>query len=147
MPKHVVIPDEREAKLRQIAAANNVTVADAVGLLITWAIEHGKVEPGLPGIDVRRDGPNVVIDFGDFVRVYDLKLAHAFAVALNWYSRPKASSPVSEILEAFSGAEVVGISRRGTSIKIAGDNGTERTLAPSIARELSEIIARTAAPK
>lgn len=142
MSKHIVVPDEREAQLRAIADAHNVTVADAVGLLVGWAIEQGRVPAGIPGIEVRRDGSNVVIDFGAFTRTYELELAKAFAVALKWYSRPKTTA-FSEILEAFSGAEVVGISRRGTAIKIAGDDGTERTLAPSIARELAEIIERT----
>jgi hypothetical protein len=144
MPKHVVLPDEREAQLRAIAATHNVTVAESVGLLVGWAIEQGKVEAGIPGIEIHRNGDTVEIDFGTFRRVYTVELARAFAVALRWFARPKGTQ-FSDILEALSGAEVIGLSRRGTSIKIAGDEGDERTLAPSIARELADLIERSAA--
>lgn len=139
MAKHIVLPDEREAQLRAIAAAHNVTVAESVGLLVGWAIEQGKVEAGIPGIEIRRAGDTVEIDFGSFKRVYSPELSKAFAVALRWFAGPRKTH-VSDILEAFAGADIVGISRRGTSVKIVGDNGQERTLAPSIARELAGLI-------
>ncbi|GHA35018.1 hypothetical protein GCM10007989_33670 [Devosia pacifica] len=144
MSKHVVLPDEREAKLKQIAAKHEITVAEAVGLLIEWAVEHEKVEPGIPGIEIRRDTNNVVIDFGVFRRTYSLEVAKAFSVALRWYARPKGTQ-FSDILDALSGSEIVGLSRRGTSVKVAGPNGAERTLAPSVARELATLIERSTA--
>lgn len=148
MPKHIVVPDEREAQLRQIAAKHNVTVAEAVGLLIGWAIEQGKVPASIPTIDVRRVGNTVEVDFGEFRRVMALDLAKAFATTLRWFSTTKADgipAAVTELAQALSGSHLVGISRRGTSIKIAGENGRERTLAPSIARELAVLIERSAA--
>jgi hypothetical protein len=148
MPKHIVVPDEREAQLRQIAAKHNVTVAEAVGLLIGWAIEQGKVPASIPTIDVRRVGNTVEVDFGEFQRVMPLDLAKAFATTLRWFSTTKAKgipAAVTELAQALSGSHLVGISRRGTSIKIAGENGRERTLAPSIARELAVLIERSAA--
>ncbi|WP_108460232.1 hypothetical protein [Devosia naphthalenivorans] len=148
MPKHIVVPDEREAQLRQIAAKHNVTVAEAVGLLIGWAIEQGKVPASIPTIDVRRVGNEVQVDFGEFQRVMSLDLAKAFATTLRWFSTTKVKgipAAVTELAQALSGSHLVGISRRGTSIKIAGENGRERTLAPSIARELAVLIERSAA--
>lgn len=148
MSKHVVLPDEREAQLRLLASANGITVADAVGLLIGWAIEQGRLPASIPTIDVRRVGATVEVDFGEFQRVMPLDLAKAFATTLRWFSTTKAKgipAAVTELAQALSGSHLVGISRRGTSIKIAGDNGAERTLAPSIARELAAVIERTAA--
>ncbi|MET3925982.1 hypothetical protein [Devosia sp. 2618] len=139
MSKHVVIPDEREAKLKQIADAHNVSVSEAVGLLIGWAVEQGKVKAGIPGIEIRRDGDAVEIDFGAFKRTFTVELAKAFSTALRYFARPKDTA-FSHILEALSGADVVGLSRQGTSIKVVGDNGVKRTLAPSVARELAWLI-------
>ncbi|UJW85769.1 hypothetical protein [Devosia sp. SL43] len=147
MPKHIVVPDEREAQLRQIAATHNVSVADAVGLLFGWAVEQGRVPAAIPTIDVSRVGDTVVVDFGEFQRTMPLDLAKAFATSLRWFSTTKAKgipAAVTELAQALSGSHLVGISRRGTSIKIAGGTGKERTLAPSIARELAGLIERSA---
>jgi hypothetical protein len=149
MSRHVVLPDEREAQLRAIAVAHNVTVADAVGLLIKWAIDAGKVPAGIPGIEVQRTAEGIVLNFGDFERTLSLELAQAYATTLRWFATPKADGipfAVTSLAQALSGAHLVGITRRGTSVKVAGLNGEgERTLAPSIARELADIIEHTAA--
>jgi|GEM_PF-1509642 hypothetical protein len=148
MPNHIVVPEERYAQLKALAESNSITVADAVGLLVAWAIEQGRVPAAIPTIYVRRVGATVEVDFGQFQRVMPLDLAKAFATALRWFSTTKAKgipAAVTELAQALSGSHLVGISRRGTSIKIAGDNGHERTLAPSIARELAAVIERTAA--
>lgn len=140
MSKHVVLPDEREAQLRLIAGEHDISVADAVGLLVGWAIEGGKLKPGIPSIEVRRVGDEIVVDVGEFSRTMPLELARAYATTLRWFATPKGAGipfAVTSLAQALSGAHLVGISRRGTSVKLAGEAGGERTLAPSIARELA----------
>ena len=144
MSKHVVIPDEREAQLVAIAKAHNVSTADAVGLLVNWAVDSGKIARGIPGIEVRRTTDGVVVDFGAFSRELSVDLAKAYVTTLRWFATPKEAGvpfAVTSLAQALSGAHLVGISRRGTSVKIAGPDDTgERTLAPSIARDLADWI-------
>ncbi|MBB4053542.1 hypothetical protein GGR20_003204 [Devosia subaequoris] len=123
-------------------------------------IKADNLDRAIPTIDVIRKGDNVEIDFGDFKRVFGHELAQAFATTLYLFATPKtpngyaafdrenadALNQLSQELRDFnlamSGAEQhVGVSRRGTSIKIVGEGGRgERTLAPSIARELADIV-------
>jgi hypothetical protein len=148
MSKHIVLPDERAAQLLEIAETHKVSVAEAVGLLISWAIESGKVAPGIPGIDVSREDDLIIVDFGSFKRVMPIDLAKAFATCLRWFANTKGNGPqlaARDVSQLFSSASIVGLSKRGTSIKIAGDNGGERTLAFSVARELAIIIDSVAA--
>ncbi|KQN72406.1 hypothetical protein [Devosia sp. Leaf64] len=149
MPKHIVIPDEREAQLRKIMKDHNLpSVADAVALLIGWAVEGGHVAPGVPGIEVSRKANLVTVDFGDFQRVMSVELAQAYAICLRWFASPKGENiglAARHVSEMFSGAHVVGLSRRGPSVKVKGENGVERTLAFSVARDLAELIQKAAA--
>ena len=143
MSKHVVLPDEREAQLRLIAKQHAVSVAEVVGLLIGWAIEGGRVKPGIPTIDVRRTGDGVEVDLGQFSRTMSPEMARAYATTLRWFATPKGagvSFAATSLAHALSGAHLVGISRRGTSVKLVGECGGERTLAPSVARELADWI-------
>lgn len=144
MPKHIVVPDEREKKLAQIAAVHNATVAEAVGLLINWAIEAGKVEPGIPDIEVRRVADTVEIDFGDFVRSMSLSHAKGFAAAIGIMVGPHQTfihEGVKMIAQIDEGGEqYLGLKRRGTSLKVLGDNGAEKTLAPSVALDLAALV-------
>ncbi|KFL30643.1 hypothetical protein JP75_14305 [Devosia riboflavina] len=144
MPKHIVVPDEREKKLVEIAASHNVTVAEAVGLLLNWAIEAGKVQPGIPGIEVRRVAETVEIDFGDFVRVMPLGHAKGFASAIGIMVGPHQTfmhEGVKMIAQIDEGGErYLGLKRRGNSVKVLGENGEERTLAPSVALDLAALV-------
>jgi hypothetical protein len=144
MSKHVVLPDEREAKLKELAQAHDVSVAEAVGILIGWAIEAGKLQPGIPSIDVYRDAEQIVVDFSTFKREFEPDVAAAFATGLRHLSRPKTTLGL-DVIEAFSGLATVGLMRRGTSIKVLGPAGEERALAPSVARELADLITSTLA--
>lgn len=144
MPKHIVVPIEREKKLAQIAALHNVTVAEAVGLLINWAIEAGKVEPGIPDIEVSRVADAVEIDFGTFVRSMTLAQAKGFSATIGIMVDPHRTfihEGVKMIAQIDEGAEQhLGLKRRGTSLKVLGDNGAEKTLAPSVALDLAALV-------
>ena len=89
----------------------------------------------------------IEVDFGAFKRTFNVELARAYATSLRWFGTPKAAGipqAVTALAQAVSGADLVGIGRRGTGIEVCGENGAKRILAPSIARDLAEVIADTA---
>jgi hypothetical protein len=148
VPKHIVIPDEREAQLRHIAKVHQVSTADAVGLLVNWAIEDGRIEPGLQTITVNRIGELVEVDFGSFKRTFEVPMAQGFASVIGLMADPKKSElidGVKYLIQLDENAErFFQVKRRGTSIKVGGEHGEERTLAPSIARDLAALIKQAA---
>ncbi len=144
MPKHIVVADEREAQLRQIASDHNVSTADAVSLLIRWAIEAGKVAPGLPDYSVTRQGNLIVADMAGIVRTMSLEEAEAVAGAIQLIAEPKRSAFI-EAAKALTlanplVANELRVKRRGSSIKITGDEGFDKTLSHSVALDLVEMI-------
>lgn len=143
MPKHIVVADEREAQLRQIAQAHNVSTADAVSLLIRWAIEAGKVAPGLPDYTVTRKGNLIVADMAGIVRTMSLQEAEAVAGAIQLMAEPKRSDFI-EAAKALTLANPVvdelRVKRRGSAIKITGDEGQDKTLSHSVALDLVGMI-------
>lgn len=151
MPTHIGLPDEHAERIRRFADAQKITMADAIGELIQIAVEAGKIPAGLPGYEVTRSGSTITITAeGGYRRSFNLELAKAFSTGLDRLADKKgdiSKGGISGALNglAFIGAEqFVGIKRRGNSIKIIDENGNERTLAPSVARELATIV-RTAA--
>lgn len=160
MPDFIKLPSERVEQLRLLSKSRGLPIADLIAEYVQEQIKLDHLDPAIPTIDVRRVGGRVVIDFGEFKRIFDVEMAEAFAITLRLFATPKtpASHPrlsaentdalntfsqdLRDLNLALSGAEKhVGISRRGTSIKVSGENGVgKRTLAPSIARELAAVV-------
>lgn len=147
MPTHIGLPDEHAERIKRFAVSQNISMADAIGELIKLAIDAGKISSDLPGYSVTRAGHTVTVSGEDgYSRTMTTELANAFAATLRWFARPKGASSgsVTELAQSLSGAEHVGIKRQGAAIKIVGNNGKGRVLAPSIARELADLVERIA---
>lgn len=145
---HIVVPDERAAQLRKIAEERHTTVAEVVGLLLNHAYDTGLATRHLPGIEVRRAGKTITVDYGSFTRSFRVDLAETMANALRFFSEPKLPAgfrgTLRETAEALSGIhEHAGLSRRGTSVVI-GSGDERRVLAPSVARDLANMIEEVA---
>lgn len=147
MPDFIKLPSERVEQLRTLSRNRDVPIADLIAEFVNGQIREGHLDRAIPTIDVHRTGDMIEIDFGTFKRCFGLELARAFATGLRWFGTPKAPGipeAVTDLAQAVSGASLVGIGRRGTSVEVSGENGLKRTLAPSIARDLSGVIAEAA---
>jgi hypothetical protein len=142
MPDFIKLPSERVEQLRAISSARDMPIADLIAEYVRDQQQKGVIPLAVPGVVVERSGCHVTVDFGHFTKRFKPELARAFAAALRWYATPKRRvmhKALSTLAEAVSGAAIVGISRRGTSIKIS-EGGAERTLAPSIAVDLAAVV-------
>ena len=135
----IQLPSERVEQLRALSRNRNLPIADLIAEFVNDQVAKGHLDRAIPTIDVRRNGDHVEIDFGTFKRTFGLELARAYAINLRWLARPK-SDALKSMIDSMSGTELVGLSRRGTSVKATGEDGSARTLAPSIARELATLI-------
>lgn len=150
MPTHIGLPDEHAERIKSFAQSQNISMADAVGVLLQRAAERGDIPAGLPGYDILRSGDQVTLTIeGGYQRTFERALARAFATALTWFAQSKAKgglpSAMADLAQTVSGAEqYVGIRRQGNAIKIFDLDGNERTLAPSVAAELALMIDRAA---
>jgi len=139
LPDFIQLPSERVEQLRALSRNRDLPIADLIGEFINDQIDKGNIDRAIPTIDVRRVGDHIEIDYGAFKRTFGLELARAYATNLRWFARPK-NAALRSAIDVVMGAELVGLSRRGTSVKATGEDGGARTLAPSIARELAAVI-------
>ena len=147
MPDFVKLPSERVEQLRILSKARDMSIADLIAEFVRNEIANGRLTHELPGFGVQRIGAEIEVDLGVDKRTFPLEMAHAYATALRWFAAPKAAGHLQtfrDITQNLSGAHLVGIGRKGTSIKLTGDAGGERTIAPSIARDLADWIDSTA---
>lgn len=145
MTKHLIVADERHAQISQIAETLKVSITEALGLLIGWAVESGKIaSPGIPGFAVTRKGNTVIADLGGITRTMSLEHAEAIAGAIRMMAGPEQSLLVEGakalLLLNPVVTEELKVKRRGTSIKITGDDGQDKTLSFSIALEVADMI-------
>jgi hypothetical protein len=159
VPDFIKLPSERVEQLRMLSKRRDVPVADLIGEYVNQQIELGNLEASIPGIEVTCVGDRVSIVCAELNLVLTKEAAEVYARALKLYSEPKRAQQfpgagpealavltgISQVvrdtsLELSGVTQRLGISRRGTSIKLSGSNGSERTLAPSIARDLAQVI-------
>lgn len=163
MPTTIQLPSERVEQLRAISEVRKITIADLIGELVAEHIAKGVIPAGVPGAEVARSGsdvtvqiagltpwklaPDAALAFADMLRAAAAP-ASAFREALA--ARAEADrqrfAALREGMAADAAAKLAGLSiaRRGTSVKVQDDAGGERTLAPSIARELADQLANAA---
>lgn len=141
MPTHIALADERAAQLRQFGESRGVGIADAVALLINHAIETGLMADELPGFHVSRRGAKVtLIADGLFTETLNKAAAMELAGQLDGDVDDDQPHEMFNIDVGF----ITG--RRGSSIKLKHvASGSEKTMAPSVARDLARILRRAAA--
>ena len=65
MPTHIRLPDERAEQLRLIARAKNQTIPEVIADFVRAEIEKGTIPDAIPGIDVTKSGPEIVVKARD----------------------------------------------------------------------------------
>ena len=148
MPDFIKLPSERVEQLRILSKNREIPIADLIGEFINDQIAKGHLSHDIPGVAVTRKGDVVTVDMGEFSRAMSPDLAQAYATCLQWMATPRSAGMVGAsrgAAQMVSGAHLVGIGRRGTSIRLTGENGAERTFAPSVARDLAKLVAKIAA--
>jgi hypothetical protein len=146
MAKQIMIPDERAAQLKQIAKDHGVKVPDAIGLLIEWAVEAGKIKDEIPSIKIFRDGQEINVDLGDWKKSFSLFDAAAFASELRKLTQPTIEALKADI-QTPPKELLASISRHGPGVKIVDtETGAQKTLAKSIAGDIARMV-ETAAKK
>lgn len=142
MPTHIVVPDERAEQLRRFSQSLNISMADAIGVLINDAVAAGKIPADVPGFKVFRHGQEVTFEAdGAFVKHMNRDAAKDYADRLRAVARsiitPSADNPFMPTPD---------ILRRGTGVKLREPaTGAEKTVAPSIADDLAALIGNAAA--
>lgn len=143
MATMIGIPEERAEQLRSFAKELNITVADAIGVLINDAVKAGKIADVMPGFKVERTGKDVTIEaFGAFTKSINADLAKMYAGQIRAATRSiLAPGQDNPFLQTF-GLSVV---RRGSGIKLVDtDTKGEKTLAPSVADDVARLIEKAA---
>lgn len=139
MSVQIVIPDERHAQLKALADARRISLADAIGVLINIAIEQGEIADELPGFTFERTGDLVSIE-----------AAGAFAKQMNRETARKMAQEARAVLDGGVAAfatlpEGLRLSRRGSGVKLTDiASGNEKTMAPSVARDVVRLIEKAA---
>jgi hypothetical protein len=146
MPDIIKLPSERVEQLRQLSEARSMSIADLIGEYVQQQIASGALADDIPGINVRRKGKSVELDFGDFKKTYSLPLAGAVVNSIRWLAKPRSpgmQSALADVAATVGGFDQIGLSKQGPAIRIS-EGSKSRTLAPAIANELADLIERTA---
>ncbi len=148
MSVQVILPDERADQLRQLATSLNVSMADAVGVLLNRAIADGLLPDEVPGVTVKRKGKTVHVDLGAFAQAMPVPAAKDLADRLLAFADPKQSQ-VAALTERVRGLNAdlldsLKIVRRGAAIKIVNPEGHEKTVSRSIAADIARAIGKAA---
>lgn len=139
MPKNINLPTERVQQLEKLAEKWSMSVADVVGELIHQQIEKGELEPDVPGFRIYREGKEVHVGTDEWNKVVSSQSATNIARSIRALISPSKDNPVMPLPEGF------GLARRGTSLKLKDTRtGAEKTLAPSIAKDVADLLERAA---
>lgn len=142
MATQIMIPNERAAQLRQIATDNGVKIPDAIGLLIEWAVEAGKVKDEIPGIVITRNGKEIDVELGtDWRKTFSLDGASLFAEDLRKSIRAAITPSKTNLFSPVDYEAIV--SRHGPGIKIVdGETKSQTTLSKSIAGDVARMVSK-----
>lgn len=137
-----MIPDERAAQLRRIADEHGVKISDAIGLLINWGIEAGKVKDDIPGIVITRNGEVIDVELGDdWKKTFSLDGASLFAQDLREIIQSALKPGKSNPFMPVDYAAIV--SRHGPGVKIVdAETQSQKTLSKSVAGDVARMVAK-----
>ena len=139
MPRNINLPTERVQQLEKLSEKWSMSVADVVGELIHQQIEKGELEPDVPGFRIEVEGKEVRIGTDEWDKVVSARSASNLAQSIRSILTPSKDNPFMPLPEGF------GVARRGTSLKLKDtETGAEKTLAPSIAIDVADMLERAA---
>ena len=145
----IKLPPARAGQLQTLAEVWNVSVADAVGVMLRQQIDAGVLSADIPGVTCARERDGVVFGFDGGAPV-NLSLSGARNVA----TMIRARAGLSDLLVATLGfvgtsqtnfgLQPVEIERRGTGVNVRV-NAVKKSFSLSLAGELADLIDRISA--
>lgn len=140
------LPDERGVQLHRIAEAKNKTVGELIADYIRSEIEAGTITSEVPGVEVTKTGPEIVVKARDGFEV-SIPLGQGPTVAelLRESGELTPSDPERKArwLEGLGALTGVKIKRMGAGVKIVSPiTGKEYPLASGVAADLADEIER-----
>lgn len=146
MPTHISLPNERVEQLRLIAKAKNKTIVEIIADYVRSEIAAGTIPGTVPGIDVRKTGPEITITGRDFSVSLPAEEGPTLADLLKQSGSATADPERKErwiaSLATLSGVKV---KRAGNGVKLVSPiTGREFPLNLDIAADLADEISRTA---
>ena len=147
------VPRERMAQVDAIAKKRGLSYADLIGFWIEREIAEGTISGDVPGVTVRREADQIVIEMGDITRSLSREVASAFAGDIRGVSdlarrMAKSLGGLAPNGVAKSTAEALGgleVKKRGRGVKlIDSQTGAERTVSPSVAEDIARLIEKAA---
>ncbi|MCW1919962.1 hypothetical protein NX862_14470 [Rhodobacter sp. KR11] len=146
----IKLPPVQLERLRQIADKLGVkSLSDAVGYLIRKEIDAGLIAATIPGIDVRRTDGGVTIRL-EGCEAVAMKTDEAAKLVSDLRARVDGSEPR---LMAYAfvdhqapdlGLSLIRVRRKGNGVNVRV-RACETNLAPTIVRDLADLIEKTAA--
>lgn len=134
----VRLPSERVEQLRALSKKLDMTIADCIGMFINEQIAKGNLAADVPGFTVERQGEQIKIDTGEWLKAMTTGDATQMAKSIRALITPSKNNP-------FMPTTGLDIYRRGRSLKLKDPvTGAECTVAPSIASDLANMIERAA---
>ncbi|MDW4548844.1 hypothetical protein R5H32_05705 [Defluviimonas sp. D31] len=115
-----------------------MTIADCIGMFINEQIAKGNLACDLPGLEVRPEPKTntVTLNLDEEHTILTKEAADRLSKSIRALLTPSKDNPFVPVPD-------LDLTRRGTSLKLFDKkSGAEKTLAPSIAAELAENLAR-----
>ncbi len=145
----IKLPRERVEQLKALSDKWKLSVADVVAKMINQQIEAGEIEREIPGVQIEKQGKRFRLDMlndwdkttqkvGDRLREDRLMLAkelRQLATSLREsFDLPKGE----DLLPTPQGLK---LARRGSYLKLVDTvTGAEKSLSPSVARDIADVI-------
>lgn len=143
------LPVARVEQMKALAARLGLSLSDTIGHLLNEQIAAGNLEPIIPGVSIKRNGEAVVLGFGDHPPA-QLTIDDAKSVAAEIRQRI-AGSELRQNVYAFVDAQApdfglrsVRVQKKGTGVNLH-INGEMKSFSLSLAKDLADLIEKTAA--
>lgn len=148
MPTHISLPNERAEQLRMIARAKNQTIPEVIADFVRAEIAKGTIPADIPGIDVTKTGPEIVVKAASGFEVkIPLGEGPTLADLLRESGKLTPSDPERKArwLEGLGALTGVAVKRAGNGVKIVSPiTKREFPLNLDVAVDLANQIDKTA---
>ena len=142
------LPDERGVQLHRIAEAKNTTIGDLIADYIRAEVAAGTITSEVPGIEVTKTGPEIVVKARDGFEVkIPLGEGPTLADLLRESGELTPSDPERKArwLEGLGALTGVKVKRMGAGVRLVSPiTGKEYPLASGVAADLAAEIEREA---
>lgn len=134
----------RLAQLRDIAEAKHYdNITDLLAAWIRQEVEAGVIPDSLPGVTIREDAESVNVTIDS--QAFTLGILREALGRMIEVTRAIADGKQSTG-EIDTGNGVATVKRQGVGIKLIAPDGSTASTAPSIARDMADLLEKHAAP-